>query len=350
MPTCLMKVTLIIVLLILTGFSYYFSFVKADDKQDVTTTIQELIKSPVSEEAYKLYPFAYDEKPELPSPFKTSEGREYVVVFTKDKNYSIIPVTVENRDRNPNQRHPYLKGNQLKVDEEDFPTLAATGLHSDQELLQTKTITGKPVDEITRIGRPEVISVAGFMAEDEDIISVLKADNLLVGSMGLTHPEMARPLYHMWNILLLQYDLGIAGRKWEPFEYILYNGVKVKLMAEGSRGFQESIFNDEIRGAIQIWLSRDLSDAELIFLKTKYSHLDAKEMAEMVDALTHLHTGEMVPYYIMRYGFYEGHTGYRADPIAITFIFRRKNLEEIETAFNGKLFEALSEHYKTGVN
>jgi len=61
--------------------------------------------------------------------------------------------------------------------------------------------------------------------------------------------------------------------------------------------------------------------------------------------LTFIHTGEMVPYYIMRYGFYEGHTDYRADPIAIAWLFGLKSLEELDEAFEGKLYEALTAHF-----
>jgi len=53
----------------------------------------------------------------------------------------------------------------------------------------------------------------------------------------------------------------------------------------------------------------------------------------------------MLPYYIMRYGFYEGHTDYRADPIAIAFIFGMRSLEEIEAAFEGRLYEVLTQHF-----
>jgi len=53
----------------------------------------------------------------------------------------------------------------------------------------------------------------------------------------------------------------------------------------------------------------------------------------------------MAPYYIMRYGFYEGHTGWRADPIVIAFIFGMKDLEEIDAAFDGKLYDALTKHF-----
>jgi len=53
----------------------------------------------------------------------------------------------------------------------------------------------------------------------------------------------------------------------------------------------------------------------------------------------------MVPFYIMRYGFYEGHTDYRADPIAIAFIFGLKSLVEIEAVFPGRLHEMLTAHF-----
>ncbi len=53
----------------------------------------------------------------------------------------------------------------------------------------------------------------------------------------------------------------------------------------------------------------------------------------------------MVPYYIMRYGFYEGHTDYRADPIAVAWIFGLRSLEQIESAFEGNLYNILVDHF-----
>ena len=53
----------------------------------------------------------------------------------------------------------------------------------------------------------------------------------------------------------------------------------------------------------------------------------------------------MEPYYVMRYGFYEGHTSYRADPIAISFIFGLRTLTQLETAFKGKLYTTLTCHF-----
>jgi hypothetical protein len=58
-----------------------------------------------------------------------------------------------------------------------------------------------------------------------------------------------------------------------------------------------------------------------------------------------IQTGEMEPHYIQWYGFYEGHTSWRADPIAIAFLFGLRSLEEIEGAFPGRLPEVLSAHF-----
>jgi hypothetical protein len=50
----------------------------------------------------------------------------------------------------------------------------------------------------------------------------------------------------------------------------------------------------------------------------------------------------------MRYGFYEGHTFWRTDPIAISFIFGLKNLNELDEIFNGKLHTILTGHFMGG--
>jgi hypothetical protein len=52
-----------------------------------------------------------------------------------------------------------------------------------------------------------------------------------------------------------------------------------------------------------------------------------------------------MPYYIMRYGFYEGHTEYRCDPIAIAYIFGLKSIEEIAATFQGDLYKTLTHHF-----
>lgn len=56
-------------------------------------------------------------------------------------------------------------------------------------------------------------------------------------------------------------------------------------------------------------------------------------------------TGEMQPFYIFRYGFYEGHTAWRTDPISIAFLFGLRSLKEIEATFPGRLWSVLTEHF-----
>jgi len=68
-------------------------------------------------------------------------------------------------------------------------------------------------------------------------------------------------------------------------------------------------------------------------------------MTDLEKKLSSIHFSEMVPFYIMGYGFYEGHTSYRADPIAISFIFGLRNIVELEKAFKGKLYITLTNHF-----
>ena len=171
----------------------------------------------------------------------------------------------------------------------------------------------------------------------------------MVREMNLTHPQMAKPLFHVWNMILRDYELGRLGRFWDRIEYILYRGKKVFLNGEGSKGWQESLFDDEVLGKFQFEIWRELDRNEKAFLREEYSHLSEQQMAEFFKKLSHIHTGEMAPYYITRYGFYEGHTDYRADPIAIAWIFGLRSLEQIEAAFEGTLYEALTQHFTRAV-
>ena len=290
---------------------------------------------------YPCYPAKLDTKPDIPSPHTMLDGVEVVTAFTKDGKYAIVPVTVENGKPLNYKQNQWGKGRQLEVDADDFPALARTGLHSDDELSGTKMITGRSIVEIAELGRPGRSSGAGFMSDDEDIISVIKGDNHLVKQLGLRHPQTARPLFHIWNMIVRDVELNRLGRFWEHFEYILYNGQKVFLKGGGSKGWQESLFDDEILGKFQIEIWREPDQNDKAFLREKYPDVANDQMAAMLKKLSHIDIGEMAPYYIMRYGFYEGHTDYRADPIAIAWIFGLRSLEQIEAAFEGKLDEAL---------
>jgi hypothetical protein len=127
--------------------------------------------------------------------------------------------------------------------------------------------------------------------------------------------------------------------------HFIYNGRKITLKAESEKGCQISIFHDEIKGRFIIDVHRDLSSEEQLFLKEKYSHLSTRQMKELEDKISHFQFSEMAPYYIMRYGFYEGHTIWRSDPIAIAFIFGLRSIEEIENAFKGNLYKTLMDHF-----
>ncbi len=288
---------------------------------------------------YCIYPDVNDEIPDLPSPFMDCDNEEYVVAVTKEGKYAIIPVTLSDAR---------AICQQLIVDEQDFPELAATGLHSVERLGDTWEITGWPLEKITILARPKGLSYDGFMAEDEDILSVIWNDNQIVSQMGLTHPELCKPLFHILNMIDTDLDLdrwNMAKHEWENITYFYYNGKKINVSAHDTKGGQKSIFNDDLEGGFYIELSRDFTAMEMSFLEKNYGFLSREMKAEFRKLLGTMLTGELEPQYIQRYGFYEGHTEWRTDPIALSFVFGIKSLEELETIFPGELYERLTTHY-----
>jgi HEAT repeat protein len=289
---------------------------------------------------HALYPQTLRTQPRIPSPCWTGDKEEVVVARTATNHWAVIPVTLENNEK---------RGRQLMVDAVDFPALAASGLHSEKELDTAQAITGRSLAEITSLGQPGGFSTDGFMAADEDVLSVLRGDNRLVSAMNLTHRELARPLFHVWNMIGTDLDLGrwnMTEHRWQNIQSVLYNGKTVLLNAGDTKGAQLSIFADGFDdGSFWIEISRDLETLEKAFLASKYGHLTAEQRDVMVKRLTFIRTGEMEPHYIMWYGFYEGHTDWRADPLAIAFIFGLRSLEELEKAFPGRLYEVLTKHF-----
>lgn len=288
---------------------------------------------------YKIYPQVNKEKPALPSPFRTKDDHEYVIAVTKEGHYGIIRVTPANT---------YEICKQLIVDTLDFPELAQTGLHTEAGLDTIQTITGRALEKITMLGRPNGLSQAGFMARDENIISVIKGDNSLLVKLGFTHPQMARPLFHVLNMIDADLSLkrwNMAKHKWENIQYFYYNNQKVFVEAEDTKGGQKSIFNDGIEGAFYVKLWRELHPDEINYLKDRYTSLTEDNFKDLISKLSVMHTGEMEPQYIMRYGFYEGHTYWRTDPIAITFIFGLIDLPELDDVLENNLYYFLTEHY-----
>jgi len=156
---------------------------------------------------------------------------------------------------------------------------------------------------------------------------------------------MSKLLFHLWNYYLNWVSVSRSGETPPEITSFYYNNNNIIVKFMRTKGYQESIFNDEILGNAQMSISRELSKRETVYLKNKYPELNNEKMDELILKLSSFHTGEMVPYYIKRYGFYEGHTGYRADPITLAFIFGLRSIKEINKAFDGKLFERLTQHH-----
>jgi len=293
-----------------------------------------------------VYPQTLGQVPDIPSPCRADNGTEWVTARSRDGRYALVEVTVPDWNR---EEVKYFGANILTVDKADFPSLARTGLHDEEELTRTQTINGRPLAEITELARPGRLSNSGFLAEDEDIISVLKGDDRLVRKLGLTHPQLAKPLLHLWNIIQQEqkHARGVWGKghAWVHFDHFLYNGKKISYEAHFTKGGQKSPFADGVEGAAHVFLKREMEPGEAEFLADHYSRLGADKLEALKDLLFSQTSGELEPFYIVRYGFYEGHTAWRVDPLAIASIFGLRSLEELEKAFPGQLDQVLTVHF-----
>ncbi len=289
----------------------------------------------IHQNSYKLYPELLDSKPDIPSPFPLNDSTQLVIIENQDSKYGIIPITLG---------VDYC----VLINSKDFPTLIARGLHSEPELLDRQSITNRSLAEITELGRPDGLSEDGFMAADEDIRSVLLGDNRLVSKMGLTHPDLARPLYHILKTMFKDLELerwNMAAHEWQHVKYFHYNGHAIQVSAHDTKGGQLSIFDDGMEGAFWLEIERDLTLTESEYLKRHYSQLSPVQYDTLKQLLTHILTGEMEPEYIMRYGFYEGHINWRTDPVTIAFMFGLKSLKELDTLFENDLYTILTTHF-----
>jgi hypothetical protein len=320
---------------------FYFLFILVACNRDRYHT--KLPKISVGE--LKFAPACYPEKPEIPSPAQSKNGRGVVLVKTKNKQYTWLDVTVENGEPFNYKENLYGKGNQLLANVLDFPHFAKTGVHSKNELRNTKMITGRSVSQITIDGRPWGSSGVGFLAEDETILSVIYADNETVKKLKLTHPDIARPLFHFWNLTrdFEKHSLDTISNQKIELESFFYNGHEIQFNIEGSRGWQESVFDDEILGSGHIEIWRELTRHEREFLKNNYSELTSSQLRDLQKMLGHFRTGEMVFFYITRYGFYEGHTEYRVDPVSAALIFGLISIEDAHQAC-GNLYRYFNSH------
>jgi hypothetical protein len=154
-------------------------------------------------------------------------------------------------------------------------------------------------------------------------------------------------LFHVWNISREFEKFSIDTVTGERLEIsaLIYNGFRISINITGSRGWQESIFNDEILGTGYMELSREMDPEEGEFLEKNYAHLSQEKIRKLQEMLFNIRTGEMVLFYINRYGFYEGHTEYRVDPIAVALIFGLKSIENVHKACGGDLYQYFTTHF-----
>lgn len=284
---------------------------------------------------HPLYPATTASCPDLPSPL-TLDGREYVTIELADGTYGVVDVT---RSDHPEQITP----------DDEFPALAATGLHDAAQLAGLTQINGLPLAQIDAAARPGGLSEGGFMAADETVKAVIIGDDRLVQAMGLTHAELAAPLWHIWN--LMQTDLALdrwnmAHHRWENVRRMRYNGHWVDLDAHDTKGGQQSPFADGLDGGFWMVFWRPLSPDEQAALHGRYGGHGPEHWNELVGTLSRVYTGELEAFYITRYGFYEGHTDWRADPIGIARVFGLRTLDQLEATFPGQLDRAVLEHHR----
>jgi hypothetical protein len=148
----------------------------------------------------------------------------------------------------------------------------------------------------------------------------------------------------------MQTDLALdrwsmRHHQWRNVAAVKYNDRWVLLDAHDTKGGQQSPFADGLEGGFWIVIRRPLDAAEEAFLHAHYDHLDPDRWDPLHGTLTRLFTGEMEPHYVQWYGFYEGHTGWRVDPVGIAAVFGLRSLAELEAAFPDRLWEVVARHH-----
>jgi len=314
-------------------------FVGCHSVEDSGQTIQ------IRGKTYPTYPQQIKEKPSIPSPVE-SNNETWILGKVNDGGFMIIPVTVKDGPLNIPCHYSFIgRGMETYINSEDFPLLANKGLHDDEKLKSVTMVTGRLAKDITQIGRPQGASWSGFMAKDESLQSVLIGDNRLVKAMKLKHSDLAKPLFHIWNLVVVEHEHNRMTYQGPSFISILYNGYEVVLNIRCTKCFQYSIFYDNLQCTYDMKIGRNLTQDEEAYIDKRYVRLPESQLAAIKMKLSEINVGEIIPYYIQRYGFYEGHTMWRADPLAIAFIFGIKSLEELEMTFPGNLNEILFQHY-----
>ena len=168
-------------------------------------------------------------------------------------------------------------------------------INTNQTIDKLTELTGIPMKQIEEVARPGRSSRAGFLDEEESLKTVLRADNTFVRSQGLTHQQLAAPLFYVMNLM------EHAGPGADNKESVVFSYKKQKYEASWMRyrGIQTSIFDDHLTSNLDFKVKNIQTGRSLKF------------------------SGLVIPY-IWRYGFYEGNTPYRVEPSDIIEVFQLK--------------------------
>jgi len=163
------------------------------------------------------------------------------------------------------------------------------GVNSTETIRKLKSLNGIPIEEIEKEmkGRQETDR---YLGPNERLLDILAEDNEFVLSRGLTHQQLAEPLFQIANE-----HLKLDSRFYTLRMSI--NGVEFEVQGSGFPMYEYSPFRD---GGIQG------HNYKVTNIRTGKS----------------LHFSAIHPYLISRYGFYEGkQVDYRINPKDIIGVF-----------------------------
>ena len=171
-----------------------------------------------------------------------------------------------------------------------------------EEINDHGTIGGKDVAVVEQRMRPGEYSDSGFIANGQNLVDILEADQTLVANLGLTHRQVVEPL----QIAFGEYVNRMFNKEREAGVFTFeFNNQKFRVEVIATRGFQETPFfdNADMKGH---WLLCTHAGGTMTFSK------EDGETLIISPLLIHL---------IRDYGFYEGEVPYRVSPLEIAEFF-----------------------------
>ena len=259
------------------------------------------------------YPETLAVRPALPSPTTASDGTDLVVMLTREGRWAVVPANPKDAEARVQQR---------RVDAHDFPTLRA-----DRPALGCGSRAvgddHRPLARRDRRPRPAGRSLDGGLPGRRRGRPERPRRRQPAGGRARAHPPAARPP------ALAPPFTARRGRGRGP-RHQGRTGVDLRRRPRGLLPHRDPAVADAGRGGVSPAEVRPPSP------RTVGPPRGAAER----DA-----PGEIEPHYVQWYGFYQGHTTWRVDPIAIAFVLGLRALDEIEAAFPGRLDEALTAHF-----